>query len=114
LFLDRRNVYSACHVILVASVLVARATLVACLFCGLRCRSDRTTVVLGLLLAGHFAIVRAKAHRDIKQYLPRVASRLALSKFSSVARALGLGMLIEFAPRMLRWTDLRMGSQKMV
>jgi hypothetical protein len=59
LFLDRRSAYFACHVVLVAGALVALATLVACLFCVLRHRSDRTTAVLGLLLAGHFAIVGA-------------------------------------------------------
>jgi hypothetical protein len=59
LFLDRRSAYFACHVILVAGALVALATLVACLICVLRHRSDRTTVVLGLLLAGHFAIIGA-------------------------------------------------------
>jgi hypothetical protein len=51
LFLDRRSAYFACHVILVAGALVALTTLVACLICVLRHRSDRTTVVLGLLLA---------------------------------------------------------------
>jgi hypothetical protein len=59
LFLDRRSAYFACHAILVAGALVALATLVACLFCVLRHRSDRTAEVLGLLLAGHFAIVGA-------------------------------------------------------
>jgi hypothetical protein len=59
LFLDRRSAYFACHVILVAGALVALTTLIACLICVLRHRSDRTTVVLGLLLAGHFAIVGA-------------------------------------------------------
>jgi hypothetical protein len=59
LFLDRRSAYFACHVILVAGALVALTTLVACLICVLRHRSDRTTVVLGLLLAGHFAIAGA-------------------------------------------------------
>jgi hypothetical protein len=59
LFLDRRSAYFACHVILVAGALVALATLVACLFCVLRHRSDRTTAVLRLLLAGHFAILGA-------------------------------------------------------
>jgi hypothetical protein len=29
-------------------------------------------------------------------------------------RNLGVHILIELAPRMLRWTDLRMGFQKMV
>jgi hypothetical protein len=56
LLLDRRSTYFACHLILVAGALVALATLVACLFCVVRHRSDRTTAVLGLLLAGHFAI----------------------------------------------------------
>jgi hypothetical protein len=59
LFLDRRSAYFACHAILVAGALVALATLIACLFGVLRRRSDRITVVLGLLLAGHFAIVAA-------------------------------------------------------
>jgi hypothetical protein len=59
LFLDRRSAYFACHVILVAGALVALATLIACLFGVLRRRSDRMTVVLGLLLAGHFAVVGA-------------------------------------------------------
>ncbi len=59
LFLDRRSAYFACHVILVAGVLVALAILLVCLFRVARRRSDRTTVVLGLLLAGHFAIIGA-------------------------------------------------------
>jgi hypothetical protein len=59
LFLDRRSAYFACHIILVAGALVTLATLVACLLCVLRHRSDRTTVVLGMLLAGHFAIIGA-------------------------------------------------------
>jgi hypothetical protein len=59
LFLDRRSAYFACHVILVAGALVALVTLIACLFGVLRRRSDRMTVVLGLLLAGHFAIIGA-------------------------------------------------------
>ncbi len=61
LFLDRRSSYFGCHVILVAGALVALAAFVACLFCVVRRRCDRTTLVLALLLAGHLAIVAAYA-----------------------------------------------------
>jgi hypothetical protein len=59
LFLDRRSVYFACHVILVAGALVALASVVACFYSLVRRRADRTTAVLGLLLAGHVVNIAA-------------------------------------------------------
>lgn len=55
LFLDRRSVYFACHIILVAAALVALATLVSCGISILRRDTDRTTKILGLLLVTHLA-----------------------------------------------------------
>jgi hypothetical protein len=59
LFLDRRSVYFACHVVLAAGALVALASLVACLYSLVRHRANRTTAVLGLLLASHAANMAA-------------------------------------------------------
>jgi hypothetical protein len=59
LFLHRRSVYFACHVILVAGTLVALAILLGCVFSVVRHRADRTTGVLGLLLVAHVANVGA-------------------------------------------------------
>jgi hypothetical protein len=55
LFLDRRSVYFACHVILVAGTLVAFVVLAACLISVGRRHVDRTATVLALLLAAHLA-----------------------------------------------------------
>jgi hypothetical protein len=59
LFLNRRSVYFACHVILVAGTLVALVVLAACLLSVRRYGFDRTTTVLALFLLSHLANVGA-------------------------------------------------------
>jgi hypothetical protein len=59
LFLDGRSVYFACHIILVAGAIIALATLIGCVASAIRHNADRTSLVVGLVLASHFANVGA-------------------------------------------------------
>jgi hypothetical protein len=59
LFLDRRSVYFACHVIIVAGAIIALMAVIGCVVPAMRHGADRTTAVLALLLAGHFACAAA-------------------------------------------------------
>jgi hypothetical protein len=106
LFLDRRSSYFACHVILVAGALVAVMTLVVCFLCELRRRSDRTTLVLGLLLAGHLAIVAAFAwpFRKHPSYATVFAATIESLFFIVIIVVVASGALRPVWSRRLAWT----------
>jgi hypothetical protein len=106
LFLDRRSTYFACHVILVAGALVALVTLVACLLRVLRRRSDRTSLVLGMLLAGHLAIVAAYAwpFRKHPTYATVFAATIESLFFITTVVVVASGTLRPVWSRRLAWT----------